>query len=183
MKQLIVITCLAFAVASCNNDDKAKATSETTETKTEAAAEVKLPIPLIAPYRNWQIVENNDNVIAALNSLKAFIDKDFTALAATLGDSVQIRLDGYSETLSRDSAVKMFAAQRPMYVDLAVTMHDYESVIAADKKDEYVTLWYKQTWKDEKGKADSMNVVDDCKMKNGKMIGLDEKIQRYPAKK
>ena len=79
--------------------------------------------------------------------------------------------------------MKVFSAQRPMYVDLAVTMYDYESVISADKKDEYVTLWYKQTWKDEKGKADSMNVVDDCKMKNGKMIELDEKVQRFPAKK
>lgn len=183
MKQLIVVTCLAFAVASCNNDDKAKASSETTETKTAAAADIKLPFTLVEPYRNWQIVENNDNVIVAMNSLKAFIEKDYTALAATLGDSLQIRLDGYSETLSRDSAIKMFAAQRSMYVDLAVTMHDYESVISADKKDEYVTLWYKQTWKDEKGKADSMNIVDDCKMKNGKMIVLDEKIQRYPAKK
>jgi hypothetical protein len=128
-------------------------------------------------------MDNNDNTIAALNSLKAFIDKDYTALAGTLGDSVHIRLDGYDAKLSRDSAVKMFSAQRSMYVDLAVTMYDYESVISADKKDEYVTLWYKQAWKDDKGKADSLNIVDDCKMQNGKMIELDEKVQHFPAKK
>ena len=72
---------------------------------------------------------------------------------------------------------------RPMYGDLTINMQDYESVISADKQVEYVTLWYKQAWKDEKGKADSMNVIDDCKMKNGKMISLDEKVQHYPAKK
>lgn len=183
MKQLFVVTCLAFAVASCNNDDKAKASSETTETKTAAAADVKLPFPLATPYRNWQIVENNDNTIAAMNSLKAFVDKDYAAMAATFGDSIEIRLDGYVAKLSRDSATKVLSAQRPMYNDLTITMYDYESVISADKKDEYVTLWYKQAWKDDKGKADSMNVVDDCKMQNGKMIQLDEKIQRFPAKK
>jgi hypothetical protein len=183
MKQLMIITCLAFVLASCTNKDKDKTASTTFETKTDTPADVTLPIPLAMPYRKWQIMPNNDNTIAALTSLKAFIDKDFTALAATLGDTVDIKLDGYAAKLSRDSVVKVFSAQRPMYVDLAVTMYDYESVISADKKDEYVTLWYKQTWKDEKGKTDSMNVVDDCKMKNGKMIELDEKVQRFPAKK
>ena len=72
---------------------------------------------------------------------------------------------------------------RPQYADLTITMSDYESVISADKKEEYVTLWYKQAWKDTKGVADSMVVVDDVKMKDGKVIGLDEKVRRYPAKK
>jgi hypothetical protein len=104
-------------------------------------------------------------------------------MAAIFGDSISIKLDGYAAKLSRDSASKVLSAQRPIYNDLTITMYDYESVISADKKEEYVTLWYKQAWKDEKGKADSMNVVDDCKMKNGKMIELDEKVQRFPAKK
>jgi hypothetical protein len=183
MKQLMVITCLAFAVASCNNDDKNKTTSETGETKTVPAADVKLPFPLDKPYRGWQIMENNDNTIAAMNCLKTFVDKDFAAMAASLGDSLDLRLDGYAAKLSRDSASKVLSAQRPMYNDLTITMYDYESVISADKKDEYVTLWYKQAWKDDKGKGDSLNIVDDCKMKNGKMIELDEKIQHFPAKK
>ena len=97
MKQLMVITCLAFAVASCNDQDKDKITSETAETKSVAAADVKLPFPLEKPYQNWQMMENNDNTIVAMNSLKTFVDKDFTAMAATLGDSLEIRLDGYAE--------------------------------------------------------------------------------------
>ena len=179
----MAITCLAFAVASCNDQDKDKTTSEAAETKTAAATDVKLPFTLEKPYQNWQMMESNDNTIVAMNSLKTFVDKDFTAMAATLGDSLEIRLDGYADKLSRDSAMKMFTAMRPMYTDLTITMQDYESVISADKKNEYVTIWYKQVWKDEKGKADSMNVIDDCKMKNGKMVSLDEKVQHYPARK
>jgi len=183
MKQVLVIACLVVAAAGCNHEDKTKATSEAGDTKTAAAADVKLPFPLDRPYRGWQIMENNDNTIAAMNSLKAFVDKDFAAVAASFGDSIQIRLDGYVAKLSRDSAAKMLTNERLKYKEITITMYDYESVISADKKDEYVTLWYKQGWVDNNGKADSMNIVDDCKMQNGKMIELDEKIQRFPAKK
>ena len=183
MKQLIVITCLAFVFASCSNEEKDKTASATTETTTVAPADVKLPFTLDKPYRGWQIMENNDNTIAAMNCLKAFVDKDYTAMAAIFGDSISIKLDGYDAKLSRDSASKVLSAQRPMYNDLTITMYDYESVISADKKHEYVTLWYKQAWKDDKGKSDSLNIVDDCKMQNGKMIELDEKVQHFPAKK
>ena len=182
MKQLMVVTFLAFAMASCNNGEK-KSGSEPAANKTDAVAEVKLPFSLEKPYKNWQMMTSNDNTIAAMNSLKAFVDKDFTTLAGTIGDSIDIKFDGYADKLSRDSAIKMFSAQRPMYGDLTITMYDYESVVSADKKDEWVTIWYKQAWKDDKGKADSLNIIDDCKMQNGKLIELDEKVQRFPPAK
>jgi len=103
MKQFMVITCLAFMLASCNDADKDKKDAEVTEVKAEAAAEVKLPIPLEKPYRNWQI-GSTENVVAAMNSLKTFIDKDYTAMAGTLGDTVYLDFDNYQAKLSRDSA-------------------------------------------------------------------------------
>lgn len=177
MKQWMVIAGLALTVAACNNEEKK--TTDATDTK--AVAAVQLPFTLEKPYRGWQMAANDDNTIAAMNCLKHFVDKDYSAMTALFGDSVEIRLDGFAGKMSGDSAGKFLAAQRPMYNDLTVTMYDYESVISADKKDEYVTLWYKQAWKDANGKADSVNIVDDCKMKNGKLIELDEKQQRFPA--
>ena len=182
MKQFMVITCIAFAVASCNNEDKNKTTSETGETKMVAAADVKLPIPLEKPYRNWQI-GSTENVVAAMNALKAYVDKDYAALAAVTGDSLEVQFDNYYAKMSRDSAMKFFSADRPRYNDLKITMYDYVSVISADKTEEWVTLWYKQAWKNEKGVADSLAITDDVKLKNGKMIELDEKTQHIPAKK
>ena len=178
MKKLIVIICLGIAFASCNN----AGTKEATGTATKPAAEVTLPYKLEKPYQNWQI-GSNENVAAAMGALKAYVDKDFTALGNLIGDSLQIRFDNYNATMSRDSALKSFTAMRIKSTDIVINMYDYESVISADKKDEWVTLWYKQTWKDEKGVADSLSIIDDCKMKGGKMIELDEHIQHYPAKK
>jgi hypothetical protein len=183
MKQFIVIFFLGVALASCNN---AETTSTATGADSTGAAvitptEVKLPIPLEKPYRNWQI-GSTENVVAAMNALKAFVDKDFTALAAATGDSLELDFDYLRTKLSRDSAMKMFTAMRPQYNDLKVTMYDYVSVISGDKKDEWVTFWYKQSWKNEKGVADSMNVTNDVKMKDGKMIELDEKTSHFPKK-
>ncbi len=182
MKQFIVITCLAVALASCNDSATKQSGTDSTGTTVKAGTEVTLPFKLERPYKNWQ-TGSTENVVAAMGALKAFVDKDFAALGASIGDSIEVRFDYYHATLSRDSAIKMFTAQRPQYNDLTITMYDYESVISADKKDEWVTIWYKQSWKNDKGAGDSLAVINDCKMKNGKMIELDEKIQHFPAKK
>ena len=181
MKQFIAIICLVTILAACNNGTTTTSGTDSTATTVKSAAEPTLPFKLDKPYRNWQ-TGSNENVVAAMGALKAFVDKDFNALAAVTGDTLDVRFDYYHATLSRDSATKMFTNQRSMYNDLTITMYDYESVISADKKDEWVTLWYKQTWKNEKGVADSVSVTDDCKMKNGKMIELDEKVNHYPKK-
>lgn len=181
MKQFMVITCLALMLASCNHADKDKKDSEPKKVEGVNIGEVQLPIPLEKPYRGWQI-GSTENVVAAMNSLKSFIDKDFTALAATIGDSLYVDFDNYQSKMSHDSAVNWFTAMRPQYSELKITMYDYVSVISADKSEEWVTLWYKQWWKNDKGVADSMNVVNDVKLKNGKMIELDEKVSRFQKK-
>ena len=182
MKQFIVIICLAFALAGCNDAATKQSGTDSTGTTVKSGADVTLPFKLERPYRNWQ-AGSNENVAAAMGALKAYVDKDFTALGNLIGDSLQVRFDNYYATMSRDSAIKFFTSMRPQSNDLTINMYDYESVISADKKDEYVTLWYKQTWKNEKGVADSLSIIDDCKMKGGKMIELDQHIQRFPAKK
>ncbi len=180
MKQIILMAGLAFVLASCNNESK-DATNAATE-KAATASTVELPYKLEKPYENWQI-GSNENVAAAMGALKAYADKDYTALAGFTADSIEVKFDNYQQKLSRDSAVAMFAAQRNTYSNYSVNMYDYVSVISADKKTEWVTLWYKQIWTDAKGKVDSVAVVDDFKMENGKIAVLDDKDQRYQAKK
>jgi hypothetical protein len=179
MKQIFAFFCLAFALTACNNSETK--TTEPAATEAAAAADVTLPYTLSTPYKDWAI-GSKENVAAAMAGLKAFVDKDYAALAAATGDSILLDFDYYQATLSRDSAMKFFADARNMYNDLVVTMGDYVSVISADKKTEWVTLWYKQNWKDAKGVADSMNVVNDIRMENGKMVQLDEKTSRYQKK-
>jgi hypothetical protein len=179
MKQILSFLCLAILLAACNNDQ-----NKTAEPATDAAApaaEVKLPYSLSMPYNNWSI-GSNENVAAAMNGLKAFVDNDFTALAATLGDSIVLDFDQLQTKMSKDSAMKFFTNARAAYKDITIAMDDYVSVISADKKHEWVTLWYKQTWTDPKGVKDSMNVINDIKLSNGKMVALHEKSSRFQKK-
>ncbi|MDQ6889125.1 MAG: hypothetical protein M3Z56_02435 [Bacteroidota bacterium] len=53
-------------------------------------------------------------------------------------------------------------------------MQDWESVISKDKSEEWVTIWYRQKWEDMNGRKDSTDVVNDLKLKNGKIMRLDE---------
>ena len=62
-------------------------------------------------------------------------------------------------------------------------MHDFESVISKDKKEEYVTLWYTEINTDKKGKMDSVAIINDLKISNGKIVSLDEAIRHFPIKK
>ena len=180
MKQIFLMACLAFALAACNSETKNAGTADKPAEVT--GAKIEYPFTPPTPYRGWQI-GSEQNTVVAMNALKAWTDKDFAKLGANIGDSLDITFDGFKAKMIRDSAVNFLKTQRQNYADVAITMYDWESVISADKKVEYVTMWYKEAWTDMKGVKDSLNVVDDCKIANGKMIELDEKIQHFPAKK
>ena len=139
-------------------------------------------LTLNEPYRDWQ-PGNKQHAVTFMKGLKAFENGDIDACVATFGDSVDLRFDYLHATLSNDSLKKFFTNERANYNNLTIKMSDWESVISKDKKAEYVTAWYKQIWTDKKGKTDSLAIVDDTKIVNGKIVELDEKIQHFPVKK
>ncbi len=185
MKRLFLFACTALMAAGCNNSSDSKDT-KTTDSAGKAApataAKMDYPYTLDEPYKNWQ-PGDQQHAVTVMKSLKAFETGDIAACMAGFGDSVDVRFDGYRARLSHDSLMKQFTAQRANYASIVIKMGDWESVISEDKKEQWVTMWYKQVETDKKGKVDSMSVVDDAKIENGKIVLLDEKIQHYPAKK
>lgn len=181
MRHLLSSALLLLLLAGCTEANKDTKETEAVKVEGVPIPEVKLPFELVRPYQNWQM-GSKENVAAAMAGLKTFVDKDFAGLAAVTGDSVELTFDYFHAKLNRDSAMKFFMNERAKYTELSITMYDYESVISADKKSEWVTMWYKQVWKDAKGMTDSMNVVDDVRIKDGKMIELDEKVSHFPKK-
>ena len=188
MKKLLLFSCIAlFAVGCTNNDTKDAKGGDTTKMADAKMTDAKMAVPempykLERPYQNWQ-TGDPQHALTVMKSLKAFETNDLANCFTAFGDTVEVRMDNYHAVLSHDSLVKMFTAQRGGIASINVKMGDWESVISADKKDEWVTLWYKQIQTDKKGKTDSLGVVDDAKMVNGKIVILDEKIQHLPAAK
>ena len=76
--------------------------------------------------------------------------------------------------MSKDSVTTMFTKMRNDYKSITVKMNDWESVVSKDKKEEWVTIWYRQKWEDMKGQKDSADFVDDLQLKDSKIIRLSE---------
>ena len=62
-------------------------------------------------------------------------------------------------------------------------MEDFESVKFKDEKEEWVSLWYKEIWEDQKGKKDSVQTMDDLRIENGKIALLNQKVRHFPNRK
>ena len=98
-------------------------------------------------------------------------------------DTVRWRTDYMEGKFSKDTLKAMFNRARGDMAVIKIDMHDFESVISKDKKEEYVTMWYVQTTTDKKGKTDSVAVINDLKLMNGKITELDEAYRHFPVKK
>lgn len=182
MKKIITFFFAGIAIASCNNQG--------TETKevakdstTGAVAEAKMNYPYTIDHPdNWEI-GSTANTMAALTALKAYENGHIDECVKYFGDSVKLAFDGFETKVSNDSLKSMFAASRGKLKSMEVKMDDWESVISKDKNEEYVSMWYKEIWEDNNGKKDSLSQMDDIKMKNGKIVSIDQKSRKYPTKK
>ncbi|MEO5650756.1 MAG: hypothetical protein ABIR03_12640 [Ginsengibacter sp.] len=178
MKKLILIFFGGLALTSCNN----KSTSTNEIVKDTSAAEVsnqKMNYPYTIDHPdNWE-TGSNDNTMNALMALKSYENGNVDETMKYFGDSVYVRFDGMDKKVSLDSLKAMFTKFRSGLKSLSVKMYDWESVISKDKKEEYVTLWYQEKWEDMKGNKDSAAMVNDFKMKNGKILELDQYTRKY----
>lgn len=184
MKKLSILAVMAVLIFACKQNSEPTEAAKTPETKpAEAVAEAIIyPYKPATPYRDWEI-GSQKNTVLAMNGLKAFENGDIAGTISYFADSCQMVFDGYDSKLDKKGLEKFFSEERGRYSSMKVVMQDWESVISKDKTAEYVTLWYKQINTMKNGKVDSVNVVNDLKFANGKVVILDEKTQKFPAKK
>jgi hypothetical protein len=160
-------------------NQEAEKVGDNSVTIEKVAEKLDYPYTLPNPYKNWQ-TGNQKNAVTVLKFIKAWETKNLDECLSYFGDTVDLSLDYFHKVLPHDSLANLLKGSWEDYASMTITMQDWESVISEDKKDEWVTLWYKQKWVDKKGKADSTNMVNDAKIVNGKIVVFDEKVQHYP---
>ena len=167
----------AIAFASCNDagtETKEAMKDSTSKDSTTAAPAVVMNYPYTIDHPdNWEM-GSNANTMVALSALKAFENGNVAESMKYFGDSTHIQFDGLDKTMSNDSLKAMFTQWRGGIKSMSIRMDDWESVISKDKKDEWVTFWYREKWEDMKGKKDSADYINDLKIKDGKIVRLDE---------
>lgn len=181
MKRTILFLFAAGLFACNNSESTASKETPTQETKVAAMSTNDFAYP-VKDWADWQ-PGSIDNLKMVLQALKEFENGNMEAAVKDFADSVHLAFDQMEGTFPRDSVRKMFAAERSSIKSMKIDMDDYESVKSKDGKQEYVSLWYKQVWEDQKGNKDSIEQMDDLKIVNGKIASLNEKSRRYPKKK
>lgn len=177
---LVIIAGLFFT--ACNQSATSTETGEdSTAAMDHSDSIVQYPYSIENPD-TWQ-TGSKENTRVALNALKAYENGNIDEAMNYFGDSVRLRFDGLDETFSKDSVHAMFKDNRSKIKSMEVKMDDWESVISKDKEDEFVSLWYKECWEDAQGKKDSAYRMDDIRLRDGKIVGIDEKSRKFPAKK
>ena len=176
-KLILYLFLLAGIASSCNN--AATTSSEPAKDSTATATAAVMNYPYTIEHPDYWEVGDPANSMAALSSLKAWEDGKIDEAVKYFADSVQVKFDGIDKKMSNDSLKVFFAAARNSYKTVTVKMGDWESVISKDKKEEWVTVWYKQVWETAKGVKDSVDVIDDLKMKDGKIVRLDEYTRKF----
>lgn len=179
MKQLLMLFLGGVLFTSCNNQgssaNEAAEDSTSATTTTQQAQKMDYPYTIDHPD-NWD-VGSQQNTMNVLKSLKAWEDNKMDEAAKYFADSVHVRFDGIDKKISNDS-LKAFITPDATAKSWSLKMQDWESVISKDKKDEYVTVWYREFHENKEGKKDSVDVINDIKMKEGKIIGLDQYVRK-----
>jgi hypothetical protein len=174
MRKLTLFFLAAIAFASCNNagTDTKEAVKDSTAPPTPAPIAMNYPYTIDHPD-NWDM-GSTTNTMTALSALKGYETGNIADAMKYFADSIHLQFDGLDKTFPADTVQAMFTKYRSAMKSFDVKMNDWESVISKDKKEEWVTMWYRQHWEDMKGKKDSADIIDDVKLKDGKIVRLDE---------
>lgn len=166
---------------SCNNGTDGKTSSKDSTGTSATADSMNYPYTIKNPD-GWEPGDRK-HTLNALKSIKAYENNNIDECVSYFADSVSLRFDEMDQKVSNDSLKVMFKRWRAGSKSIKVDMHDWESVKNKFTGEEYVSMWYNQTTEDASGHIDSMSVMDDLKIKNGKIAELDEKTRKYPKKK
>jgi hypothetical protein len=172
---ILVLSCAAFF--GCNSGAKDDAKTD------DAAKKDSLVYPFTAKYSlNWQPGDEK-NAVFALNSFKKWVDGDVKGAFESFADSVEFIADKFHFMGKKDSLMAMMIPMRAQIASMSVQPDSWLTVYYPDKKDTWVTLWATEKWTDMKGVTDSVYLVDDVLIKDGKIAQIDEKQRMYPPKK
>ena len=174
MKLFTFLLVCTITVTACNSKSDEKKPTEEVVSHNDGK-------PLDLPYKlaripDWEKGDDN-NVPIAMNFLKNYEDKDFVSMRNYLADTVQFIYDNGNFSGTADQMVKFLKNFRDARQTVRIEMNDYESVRSKNRNQEYVSLWYNEHIVDNNGKADSAFVMDDYRIKNGKISMIDTKFR------
>jgi len=175
MKKILLLPLVALFLAACQNKG-----AKTTD-GASIADTTKYPYT-VKKVENWEMNPDKKNLLTGMTLIKTFESLDTASMGKVLADSVWFTLDGYQFKGTKTQFLKQIQGEFAKMNSFKIMMQDYESVINKDKTEEWVSLWYSQISTTKEGKSDTVNLFNDVKMKDGKVVGLSEYVQHLMKK-
>jgi ketosteroid isomerase-like protein len=162
MKKYIFPLAIMVLVLSCSAPVK--------EDAAEPASTVTMPYTATYSSQYDQSVSDQD-VLAVLNSYKAWENGDMAALRASFGDSLTYNSwDGTMNVGLAETTTSMWAAFRDSLSSVKIEMAAWAGLHSVDKNVNFVNVWYKEVDTYKSGKKDSADWHDFNVVANGKII-------------
>jgi len=133
----------------------------------------------IKQSNQWLINNNRHNVFIVMNVLKAYEHGDTASLNKYLADSITIYYDGGIYKGARHEFMYAIKERVKFLKGLKIKLKDWESVISRDRQQERVNTWYTLYYKTTEGKADSVDVLDEARLKDGKITVWYDYSRKY----
>ena len=180
----IIFPVFLFVLMSCNETgSKETLGAENTVVDSTAKNADNLDYAFTKTSKSNYVMGDPAQIQMVLKSLKAFESNNIDELVTNFGDTIGLYFDNFSAKVSRDSAKTILTNNRNNYDSYKINMHDWETVKSTNTDDEWVSLWYTEIYQEKGGKVDSINIMDDVKLKNGKIVEINGYVRRFTTKK
>lgn len=179
MKKFLLITFSGLMLLACNNNEPKLAEAKTDSTVTKEP----LNYPYVPKYSlNWQPGDEK-NAVIVLNSIKKYMDGDIKGSFSDFGDSITFIADKFLFTGTKDSLLGVMTPMRAQVGTMTFEPDTWLTAYYPDKQDTWVTVWGVQKWTLKNGKTDSFYIAEDVRLKDGKILEIDEKMRLFPTPK
>jgi hypothetical protein len=179
MKKYFLFIFSSVVLFACNSNEPKKEESKTDST---AKKEV-LNYPYTAKYSlNWQPGDEK-NAVVVLNSIKKYMDGDIKGAFSYFADSITFIADKFLFVGKKDSLEAVMTPMRAQSSSMSFQPDTWLTAYYPDKNDTWVTVWGVQKWTLKNGAKDSFYIAEDVKLKDGKILEIDEKFRAYPEPK
>lgn len=178
MKKLLILLMAIPVFMACNNEKKE---DKTGEDKKDTKMSEPVNLPYKAEYSDFKMGDPN-NTKLVLDFYKTFEENRMDDGKAMLTDSVSVSFaDGNKFMGTKDSLVAMGKQFRSSYTAYRVTIDACMSVHENVKNEDWVLVWDRAYFTDQKGKSDSSGGQSYWQIKNGKIAFWGESQAKLAA--
>lgn len=179
MKRLLILLTVISIFMACNNEKKKD--DKTGDDKKDTKMSENVNLPYKADYSDFKIGDPNHTKMI-LDFYKAFEENRMDDGKPMLADTVTVNFaDGNKFTGSRDSLVSMGKQFRSSYSAYSITIDACMAVHSNEKNEDWVLIWDRTYFTDQKGKADSLGGHAYWQIKKGKIAFWGEQQAKLAA--